>query len=135
MSLYNVTRINTGLNTDALNLLVDFKNNHNNLVDEDGIPIPLMDEFSHAKVLYYYETTDTRVIDTYYVVDDRDIIFDRAHGDTDTIYRYKYYGDGKEYFYAVNAEYYINEYMHANPLAVESDLIVLYDVLHHTFNV
>lgn len=135
MSLYNVTRINTGLNTDALNLLVDFKNNHNNLVDEDGIPIPLMDEFPHAKVLYYYETTDTRVIDTYYVVDDRDIIFDRAHGDTDTVYRYKYYGDGKEYFYAVNAEYYINEYMRSNPLAVESDLIVLYDVVHHTFNV
>lgn len=135
MSLYNVTRINTAFDTDVLNLLVDFKKTHSNLIDDDGNEIPLLDEFAHAKVFYYYENTATRIIDIYYVLDDRDIIFDTGHGIPDIIYRYKYYGDGKVYFYGVNKDYYINKYLNDNPLAIESDLVVLYNINDKTFYV
>ena len=135
MSLYNVTRINTAFPTDALELLVNFKNQHTGLVDEDENEIPLLDEFSHAQVFYYYEQAATRIIDIYYVLDDREIILDLAGGEPDTIYRYKYYGNGLVYFYKVNKKFYIDKYLAENPLAIETDLAVIYNINSHDFEV
>ena len=127
-SFYNITMINSVYDSDALELLLKYK--------QENIEDNLIEAFNNAEVYYYYEETSNEIIDTYYVLDNRKFknpgqnslyIKDNKYNlnDNNTItYRYKC-KDGYIYFYKVNKEAYLNTY--TDPTVSKDNLTIIYD--------
>ena len=128
LSFYNITMINSVYDSDALELLLDYKQENS---DDD-----LVDAFAHAEVYYYYDETNNEIIDTYYVLDNRKFtapgtnslyIEDNKYTLTDdntVTYRYKS-KNGYIYFYKVDKESYLNSY--SDPSVSKENLTIIYD--------
>ena len=98
---------------------------------------------NNAEVYYYYESTETRIIDQYYVLFTSDFLVennnplyiqDTAYSDSSSpyvTYRYKYYKDGQTYYYKVKKQDYIDHAQGTNTNS--NDLVVLYDVQNKNF--
>ena len=132
MSLYTVTLINSALPTDILDLLIAFKKAH--IESED-----ILNDFNNIELYYYFEETSISTYDEYYVVDSRDFeddtnayyLIDNSVANTQpddwVTYRYKDYNDNAVFYYKVNKEAYISNYMSGHSLAVPSSLVIVYN--------
>ena len=180
-SLYNITMINSSYDSDAIKLLVELKKKcieikenaeDDSIISENKLYqriYPLTQQetlqlrdfkvedifYNNAEIYYYFESTDTKVIDQYYVLFKSDfypennnslyiwdtkyaINIDAAIEDEDNYitYRYKYYGDGLVYYYKVKKQNYINDYMNESEehqLMNPKDLVIVYDVANEQF--
>ena len=140
MSLYDITILNQANNSDILNLLIDYKNKY----AEDERPAA----FNAVAIYHYFEETVTKMIDEYYVLDsryfnDEDKLFymiDTSQGiipsDKEVVYHLESATNGNTYYYKVNKEKYVNNYIATvDSLAKAEDLVVVYDIESNKYKV
>ena len=131
-SLYHITTMNTAFNTDILDLLIDYKDQNKNAED-------LLAIFNDIEIYYYfddYDQTDGYEICEKAWFEDEDNIhylIDQSNDaeltdENTTVYKYSYRNE-TTYYYKVNKEKYINEYIANNHADADpEDLVVLYNV-------
>ena len=131
-SLYLITMINTAHERGILNLLVNYKSQYSSSEWDEA--------FKNAEVYHYYKMLANSETDVNYIIDKSNFddpenpfyIIDSSTGnytiteDNAVTYRYRYYADGNIYYYKVNKNAYLDEYMEQNPAMNRSELVVLY---------
>ena len=130
-SLYRITMINTAFSRTILDLLIKYKSKYE--VEDWDIA------FQNAEIYHCYKSTANSEIEINDIIDGRNFddntnIFYIRDDRTDELaiteenmvtYRYLYQ-DGNTYYYQVNKEAYLDDYMSSHSTADRDELIVLY---------